>query len=138
MKKALSLILVLVMICSFAACGNKNNSTPDKNPAIVEYLEKNGDDLIAVMESSFATSSGMTCESDIEVIGNGFVVSIKINELQDVPEETKELMQDTYDSMGSAFDSTLEQMQKELPELEYWTIKVCEKDGDVLATIRID
>ena len=138
MKKALSLILVLVMICSFAACGNKNNSTPDKNPAIVEFLEKNGDDFIAAMESSFATSSGMTCESDVEVIGNGFVVSIKINELQDVPEETKELMQDTYDSMSSMFDGALEEMQKELPELEYWTIKVCEKDGDVLATIRID
>lgn len=138
MKKALSLILVLVMICSFAACGNKSNSTPDKNPAIVEFIEENEDSIKSMMETSFASSSGMTCRTEIEVIGNGFVVSVMINELQDVPDETKELMQETYDSMGAVFDSTLEQMQSELPELEYWTIKVCEKDGDVLATIRID
>lgn len=137
MKKALSLILVLVMICSFAACGNKNDSTPDKNPAIVKFMDENEDSIKDLMEEMFA-STGMTCRTEIEVIGNGFVVSVMINELQDVPEETKELMQETYDSMGSAFDSTLEQMQTELPELEYWTIKVCEKDGDVLATVRID
>ena len=102
---------------------------------MLEYVEEQGDTFLSAMESSFATSSGMTCESDMEVVGNGFVVTIKINELDELPEETKKAMQDAYDALDESFDESLEMMQTELPELEYYEVNVCEKDGDLIATI---
>lgn len=131
MKKTITLLLVLVMCVSLVACGGDS----DKNPEIVKYVEDNRTELLSSMEESFATSSGMTCNSDIEVIGNGFVITIKINEMNDVPDEQKEMMQGLYDAMEPAFDQMLEEMKKELSAIEYFTIKVCEKDGDALATI---
>lgn len=131
MKKTITLLLVLVLCVSLVACGGDS----DKNPEIVKYVEDNRAELLSGMEQSFATSSGMTCTSDIEVIGNGFVISININEMDNIPDEQKEMMQGIYDAMGSGFDQMLEEMKKELSAIEYFTIKVCEKDGDVLATI---
>lgn len=131
MKKTITLLLVLVLCVSLVACGGDS----DKNPEIVKYVDAHRSELLTSMEQSFATSSGMTCSSDIEVIGNGFVITIKINEMNDIPDEQKEMMQDIYDAMDSSFDMMLEEMKKELSSIEYFTIKVCEKDGDVLATI---
>lgn len=133
MKKTITLLLVLVLCVSLVACGGDSGS--DKNPEIVKYVDAHRSELLTSMEQSFATSSGMTCNSDIEVIGDGFVITIKINEMDDVPDEQKEMMQDIYDAMDSSFDMMLEEMKKELSAIEYFTIKVCEKDGDVLATI---
>lgn len=137
MKKALSLILVLVMICSFAACGNKNNSTPDKNPAIVEYMEKNGDQLLSAWESMFE-ASGMTCNSSWTVKGNGLIVDIRINELDDLDDEMKEQMEAGFSALESTFDGSLKDIQKDIPELEYFTMNFCEKDGDILGSVTID
>ncbi len=140
MKKVFAIFLVLIMICSFAACGNKGNANTDdgRNPAIVAYMEKNSDELIEGMEASFAGSSGMTCKSSWAVDGNDIILTIKINELDDLDDDTKDLMQETFDSMDAAFDPALESIQKEVPEVESLTLKVCEKDGDVIATIVID
>ena len=88
------------------------------------------------MEESFATSSGMTCTSDIEVVGSGIVISIKINELEDLPKETKDMMQDVYDAMNPVFEQSLTELQKEVPEVTALTIRVCEKDGDEVAVIK--
>ena len=44
-------------------------------------------------------------------------------------------MQEAYDTMGATFDSALATMQQELPELEYFEVRVCEVDGDLLATV---
>ena len=129
MKKVLSLALVIVMCFAFVACGG---SASDK---VAKYVEDNREELVSSMEASFATSSGMTCESDIEAIDAGFVITIKINELDDVPDETKELLQDTYDSMNATFEGMLDDFKKEVPELEYFTINVCDKDGEVLAVV---
>ncbi len=137
MKKVLALVLALVMILSLAACGSKK-STDGRNPAIVSFMEKSGDQVISAMESSFATSSGMTCTSDWEVEGDGLILSININELEDLSQDVKDQMQDAYDSLGDMFDGALETMQKDIPELDYCKVLVCEKDGDVIATILLD
>ncbi len=129
MKRVLSIALVLIMCFALVACSESAN---DK---VKEYIDENREEILDSMEESFAHSSGMTCTSSIKVVDAGFIVNININELDDVPEETKEQMQDAYDSLGNAFEGMLEDMQEELPELEYFTIKVCDKDGEVLATI---
>ncbi len=117
--------------------GNAVTVTPNTsdNEKIKEFIEENEDELLGAMEESFATSSGMTCTSSIEVEGNGFIIKININELDNIDAETKQTMKEAYDSMGSTFDGLLDNMKTELPELEYFEIDVCEKDGDLLAPI---
>ena len=139
MKKLIALMLALVLALGLIACGNVGGEKePTKDPAqekIEKYVEENKSELLESMESSFATSSGMTCTSTIKVEGRGFVMQININEMENIDAETKALLQEIYDGMGDVFKGALEQMQSELPELEYFKVLVCEKDGDVLATI---
>lgn len=136
MKKVLSLILVAVLCLSLVACGGKKQEGSGPNAAVVEFVNENKSELLESMEESFATSSGMTCTSDIEVVGSGIVISININELDNIPKETKDLMQEVYDAMSGTFEGMLSDLQKEIPEVTFMQINVCEKDGDVLATIK--
>lgn len=136
MRKVLSLILVAVLCLSLVACGGKKQENSGPNPAVVEYVNENKSVLLESMEESFATSSGMTCTSSIEVIGSGIVISININELEDVPEETREMMQDVYDAMNPVFKQALDELKKEVPEVTALKIRVCEKDGDEVAVIK--
>lgn len=136
MRKVLSLILVAVLCLSLVACGGKKQENSGPNPAVVEYVNENKSVLLESMEESFATSSGMTCTSSIEVIGSGIVISININELEDVPEETREMMQDVYDAMNPVFKQALDELKKEVPEVTALKIRVCEKDGDEVAVIQ--
>lgn len=138
MKKLLAIILALALVFALAACGGDSkddNSGNAANPVIVEYINKNENDLLSGMESAFATSSGMTCRSSIDVIGDGFVITIKINELDNVDSEIKETLKTAYAAMQPSFDAMLPSIQAEVPEIEYFAIKVCEKDGDLLAEI---
>ena len=98
-------------------------------------MAENKADLLSSMEQSFAASAGLSCDSDIEVKGMGFVISLNIHGLDNVPAEQKAQMKEAYDSMSSVFESSLELMQKDLPELEYYQVDVCEEDGDLLATV---
>lgn len=145
MKKLLAMTLALLMVFALVACGSTSddksnnggsgNVAPVVNSEIQDYIDQNKSALLSSMESSFASSSGMTCSSSIKAQGNGMIISININELDDVDSATKNTLQSTYDSMQSTFDALLTQMQSEVSSLEYFTINVCEKDGDLLATI---
>ena len=138
MKKIIALTLALVLSLGLIACGASTPApveTKAKNAEIIEFVEKNKSDLLKTMEESFATSSGMTCTSDIKVEGMGFIISININELENIDDATKTLMQETYDAMGDIFTQSLSLFQQDLPTLEYYQVQVCEKDGDLLATI---
>ena len=135
MKKLFALMLAVLMVFSMVACGSAQDSV---DPDVKNYVDKNGKVFLESMESSFATSSGMTCTSSIEAVGTGIEVFININELDNVPQETKDAMQAAYDSASSVLDSSLELLQQEEPKVSYLKIYVCEKDGDVLATILVD
>ena len=99
------------------------------------WLLLNKSTLQRSMEESFATSAGMTCTSNIELVGTGLVITININELENVPQATKDQLQATYDTMGAEFETMLQQLQAEIPQLTSLTIVVGDKNGDVLATI---
>ena len=133
MKKIFAIALVLVMMLSLVACGNDSKS--DKVKA---YVEDNKADLLSGMEQSFASSSGMTCTSSIRVDGCGIVIDININELDGMGDAEKKMLQDIYDSMDAQFDLAFDQMQKELPELEFFTVNVNERDGDNVAVVKMD
>ena len=133
MKKIFAIALVLVMMLSLVACGNDSKS--DKVKA---YVEDNKAVLLSGMEQSFASSSGMTCTSSIRVDGCGIVIDININELDGLGDAEKKLMQEIYDSLDAQFDLAFDQMQKELPELEFFTVNVNEGDGDNIAVVKMD
>jgi hypothetical protein len=136
MKKIIAIVLALVLSLSLVACGG--SSEPAKtaeNAAIAAYVEANKADLIAEMEESFATSSGLTCTSDIKVEGMGFIITMNINEMDNVDDATKQLLQETFDSMQGSFDLLIESMQSEVPGIEYFQVVINEVDGDHLVTI---
>lgn len=159
MKKVLSLLLVMVMILSLAACGSKKNTKTElpettepqqtTEPTIPEttaaqlsdiekMVEENREELLRSMEEAFATSSGMTCTSDVKVVDNGIVIDININELNNLGQAEKDLMQQSYQALSGTFAQLLLNLRQELPEVAYLAINVREVDGDLIATIRAD
>ena len=176
MKKLFAVMLAVLMIFAFAACGDDKEATgnlfgnqngmgtetpvtdtyteesniaipttpsttipyTNNSSAVKDYVEANKYTILSSMEQSFATSSGMTCTSSIDVQGNGFIIKLNINELDNIDSATKAQMQSAYDSMSGTFSGMLDDMKKEIPELEYFKIQVCEVDGDLLATINAD
>jgi hypothetical protein len=102
---------------------------------VAAYVRQYGDEFLDGLEQGFTQNSELTCNSTIAAQGTGIVVHININEIDNVDQATKNQMQAAYDSMSGTFKQSLNQMQRSLPELESLTIYVCEKDGDLLATI---
>lgn len=167
MKKIIALFLALMLCFSIAACGSTEEAEPTTTAAPIEttaapietteapvettaeptesamaaieaYVAANKAALLSTMEQSFATSSGMTCTSDIAVIDNGIVIDININELENVEQAVKDQLQSTYDTMDATFEELLAQLQTELPEVEYLTININEKNGTLIASITAD
>lgn len=137
MKKLIALVLALVLCLSLVACGGSKENTPAGNSAVADYLKEHRAELVSAMDGSIAQSSGglMTSSTTIEAKGNGFVFTIKINELDGLSASDKAALQAQYDSMRADFEYSLEMMQSELAELEYTEYRICEGDGDVAATI---
>ena len=67
----------------------------------------------------------------------GFVVTICINELDNVSEEEKADMQAAYDEMAPLMGESLTMMQAEVEGLTYFCVNVCDKDGDFLASLYV-
>ena len=131
MKKVTALLLALVMCFSLAACGGSSSNAEGK---IADYVAENKADLIEQFESGF-TGSGLTCETEIKAVGTGFVIDVTLNELPEATAEIKETLQSTYDGMSATFEEALETMQKELPEISYYTVNVRAKNGDIAAVV---
>lgn len=146
MKKVLSLVLVVLMCLTFAACGESagngdvvetpttTTTAPSAESKVLEYIQKNEATILNSFEEGFS-ASGMTCRSSLKAEGTGFVVNVNINELQNVDAATKAALQQTYDAMSSSFDSMLSLMKTELPELTYFVFNICDADGNLLAAI---
>ncbi len=136
MKKIIALAMVAVLaVMALVACGG--GEPKENNPAVEKYVKEKGDSLIANFEEGF-TSSGMTCETTIKAVGDGIVVETRINGMDNIPEDSKKIMQDTYDAMSPAFEQLLDALKAEEPEIDYIDFNICEEDGDLLATIDID
>ncbi len=158
MKKLLSLLLTLILSLSLSACvislDNDDDDKTEKNPIsnvkpdddekdekaekLEKYLNENKETFLTALEKGFISNGQFTCESDLELIDYGFVVTIKINELENVDASLKASLQEGYDSMDAQFESYLITFRTEAPELEYLKFVICDKTGDVLASVTAD
>ena len=119
MKKLLALLLVLVMVFSFAACGRDNDS-PDEDDIRGEQIDNNEskDKTSSEVEFSLGTTTGLTYESKFIGIGCkldsdwAFYSDEKIKELNSVTteiagEEYAEMMKNAtvvYDMFAAQSD----------------------------------
>lgn len=110
---------------------------PETSDAVAAFVEgTDGQEFLKGIEQDF-TASGLTCNSTIEAFGTGFILTICINELDNVDEETAAAMQAGCDETIGTFEAALSQLQTAVPELTYMAILVCDVDGDILATIYV-
>lgn len=164
-KRSLIALIALIVACMmvFAACGGGADkedekkddettvSTEDTTAApevdtptektdeekVADYVAANGSKIISEFEASF-TTSGMTCNSTIEAVGKGIVVKVCVNEIVDLTADQKKVMQDTFDQGASQFGAGFDDMKAEIPALTYIRFDICEKDGDLVASLNID
>lgn len=124
MKKLVLVFVAFVMILGLVAC----NQTPEDR--VADYA----DDAQEKLEEMFGDSG---IEIDVETEGCGIIVDLKITALNNITSSKKKELQNYYDSMSGTFESLLEDMQDEVPELEYMVFNVCESDGDLAAKVEI-
>lgn len=103
---------------------------------VADYVAANESMLITAFETGF-TSSGLTCSTTAKAEGTGIILTINVNELDNLAAEQKTVMQTTFDQMAPSLSANLAEIQKEIPELDYIKVNVCEKDGDHVATINV-
>ena len=131
MKKFLALLmaaLMIVSVCALVSCGGKekkealsNKITTPTNPAVEEYVNANKDGVEMDDE-----------EMSMKVYAKGnsvvFDCVLKTVKSSDVTDEIKEFA----DEMISEFDSLVELMQSECPEVESIIINYYDADGGVI------
>lgn len=106
--------------------------------AITEFVNGEGGQMFMEEFMVGFESSGLTCTANIEAMGTGFVITICINELDDVSEEDKAAMQASYDEMAPLMGDAMEAMKAELEGLTYFCVNVCDVDGDFLASLYVE
>ena len=143
MKRILALLLAVVMVVGLVACGNKDedkktgdNAAPANNPKIEAFVKEQGQTFVDGVAQGFS-SSGMTCKATIEAKGEGILVKICIDGVDNVPEENKTAMQENIESTATALSSSLAALKNEVPEIQFMELHLCEQDGDLLAKTTI-
>lgn len=124
MKKIIVGFIAFVMILGLVAC---NQSAEDKVAGYVDEAEEKLEEMFGKDLVDFS----------VRAEGCGIIVDMKFKDIDDVSAEQKRQIQSTYDSMDSTFESMLDEMQEEVPEMEYMVMNVCEKDGDLIAKVEI-
>lgn len=146
MKKILALLLAVVMVVGLVACGNKDedkksgetggNAAPANNPKIEAFVKEQGQAFVDGVAQGFS-GSGMTCKSSIEAKGEGVLVKIRIDGVDNISEEDKTAMQQNIDATSASLSSALASLKTAVPEIQFMELHLCEQDGDLLAKTTI-
>jgi len=100
-----------------------------------KFVDEQGEAFLSELESGFVATAGTGCSSSIVANGNGVLITIKINGVNNVTAEEKATMQSAYDASSATFSAALSSLRTEYPGISSLTINVCEEDGDLLAVI---
>lgn len=110
----------------------------EEEAAVAAWVEENGDEYVENFNTAFAGSSGLTCKTTMEANGCDIIVTVCINEWDDLTDEQKDTLQASYDALSDGFLAELKLMQNEEPAIDSLTYLICEYDGDVAATIYVE
>lgn len=108
--------------------------TPEEK--VAQYVADNEEMICDSLNKGFE-QVGLACTMTIKAEGKGIVIRINLDLFDNLDDETKKLVQDTYDNDKTKYVQLLTNIQKSLPELEYIKLCMCEKDGDEIAVIDI-
>ena len=108
-----------------------DTGTPD--PKIQAFVDEQGQAFVDGVAQGFA-GSGMTCKASIEAKGNGVVVVISINELENVSQADKDAMQANMPTVEASLKTALATLTAIVPEIKFMQLHICDKNGDVLAS----
>ncbi len=139
MKKSTALLLALIILFTFAACGSSDKDDEPTVDAVAdeieEYIEANGDKLIEIYESLNSTIvtliTPLNCTATIEAKDRGFILKYKTD--IDTSSETLDSILNLLKSFGydeNSAESIPDEIKNELPNLEYFRVLLCDKDGD--------
>lgn len=130
MKKVIVLVLVALMLCGLAACTQSNAEK------VAEFVEENRDELIDTVNDGLA-NMGIPCTTEVVAQDGGIVLTVKFNDVNDLPGAAKQGFQESLNTTKSTFQESLTAMREELPFLAFYTVKYCEQDGDLIAKLTV-
>ena len=150
-KRLSCLILVVVFVLCFAACGGTepapaNGSAPatgenagtKNDPELVKLVENEGAAFEKSFEDSFGSSSGgIECDCKLSVDGTKLIVDCLVAGVDEVPEETRKEMQEAYDATAEELSEAFKPIKDEAPSLTEVILNICEEDGDVIAIVKM-
>lgn len=126
MKKFMSVAIVFVLLFTMCAC----SSDAEK---VKQYVEENKEDLLAGFSDGL---QGLNAEADLYAEGTGIVIEAKLALLDGATDEVINVLKVTFESeeTKTAMKESIKEAQKELPELDSMTLKLCDSKGTVLVT----
>lgn len=136
----------------------KNNKTENKNPEtskpesndtqeednsvnaeakVSEFVNKNGKNIEEKGEKLFLSKTGMTCDCTVKANGTKLVLYCNINGLDDLVDSDKTKIQILAGSIKSMLKKEFKAYTEDIPEITGADFKICEEDGDLIATVSI-
>ena len=126
MKKIICVLLTALFVFALVSCSTGN--------AVKDYVMKNGKAIARMMEIGFDGMGECKVSSD----KNDIVVDFLITGTDNASDEFKEQIKEVYESLIPQMRESFAPIKNELPELENVIYNVCEEDGDVMCTVKID
>ena len=139
LKKLLSLSLAVILAFGLIACSSDvvKDDVVTNDPDLERIVAEEGQAYEEAFENSFSQSSGLTCECKFYAKGTSLITDCIINGVDDVPEDVKAQMQETYDNSKASLKASFDPIKDEAPNLTNAIINVCEEDGDIIASVDI-
>lgn len=142
MKKLLALFFALVMCLGLMGCQpavDDYYENPETKPtgAVGDYVRAHQYEIIEAFKNKF-TEQNISCWISLTPEANSFTVKTYFNGMDGADAETKASIQQSLEDAESELNEGLYEIQAELPELEFYTMEICEEDGDLLASFVVD
>ena len=128
MKKFIAILLAMVLVVGLVACS--------KEAKVEKFVKEHGKEFSDGVAQGFS-SSGMTCRATMEAKGEGVVVKIMIDQFDDLDAETKALAQASMNSASATLKQSLTAIQNEEEAVQFMEVQMCEKDGDLIASVTV-
>ena len=139
-KRIGAFVLVIIMAFSFSACSGVKEQTTDltqEKTELQKYVEEHGGEFIDSFKDGFEIS-GLKCDATIEASGNILIMNVSMEELNDVPEDVKSVIQASLDESEASLAPSFAEIKKQVTSLEGVKVNFNEGDGDPIAVIEIN